>query len=262
MANRRLTALVTGASYGIGRELALACARAGHDLVLVARSQDRLEGLAREIEKGFPVKTRVFEADLSDAGTRKRVVDTLAREGVPVDILINNAGFGSSGPFKDADLSNELNMIELNVTALTHLTGLFLPGMLMRNRGRVLNVASTAGFQPGPLMAVYYATKAYVLHFSEAIAEELAGTGVTVTALCPGPTLTEFQARSGLQGARLLRIGTMDAKTVAEVGYRAMMDGRVVAIAGLRNWMLAQSVRFAPRALVRKIAKTLNTGAR
>jgi short-subunit dehydrogenase len=260
MMSRGLTALVTGASAGIGRELALACARGGHNLVVAARRSDRLEALARDIGRESSVQVRVAQTDLSDSKARRELFDSLVRDRVSIDILINNAGFASGGRFQDADLATQLAMIELNVTALTHLTGLFLQEMLVRKRGRILNVASTAGFQPGPLMAVYYATKAYVLHFSEAIAEELTGTGVSVTVLCPGPTATDFPARAGVERSRLFSRGVLDPKVVADAGYRGMMEGKVVVIPGLGNRIGAQILRVSPRAVARKYVRRLNSG--
>jgi len=172
-------------------------------------------------------------------------------------VLVNNAGFGLRGAFVVIDLRQQLKMIQVNVTALTHLTGLLLPGMLARRRGRVLNVASTAAFQPGPLMAVYYATKAYVLSFSEALANETSGSGVSVTALCPGPTETDFRRRAGMENTRLFRAGVMDAAAVARIGYQGMKRGARVVVPGWRNKLLAQSVRFASRAMTAQIARSL-----
>ncbi len=183
------------------------------------------------------------------------MLDQTTRADVVVDVLVNNAGFGQYGPFAESGLEECLRQIQLNVTTLTHLTRLYLAGMIERKSGGVLNVASTAAFQAGPLMAVYFATKAYVLHFSEAIANELQGTGVTVTCLCPGATTTEFHKRANATGMRLLKMGSMDARTVAEDGYRALMAGKPVAISGFRNWLVAQSVRLSPRRMATAIAR-------
>jgi short-subunit dehydrogenase len=261
MADRK-TALITGASFGIGLELARIFAREGHNLVLVARSADKLRQLASELEKAHGTRSLILAADLSDPGAAAYVLDQTTRANIAVDILVNNAGFGQYGFFADNDLEECLKQIQLNITTLTHLTRLYLPEMIARARSeggnpRILNVASTAAFQAGPLMAVYYATKAYVLHFSEAIANELHGTGVTVTCLCPGPTATEFQERAKITGIRLTTYGTMDARTVAEDGYRGLMAGKPVVISGFKNWLVAQSVRFAPRRLVTAIARKL-----
>jgi uncharacterized protein len=253
----RKTALITGASFGIGLELARIFAREGHNLVLVARSADKLRQLASELEKAHGTRSLILAADLSDPGAAAYVLDQTNRANIVVDILVNNAGFGQYGFFADNDMEECLRQIQLNVTTLTHLTRLYLPEMLARKDGRILNVASTAAFQAGPLMAVYYATKAYVLHLSEAIANELQGTGVTVTCLCPGPTATEFQERAKITGIPLTKYGTMDARTVAEDGYRALMAGKPVAISGFKNWLVAQSVRFAPRRMATAVARKL-----
>ncbi len=252
-------ALVTGASWGIGRELATLCAESGHDLVLVARSEERLTALAKELSDRHQVSSQVMPMDLADPDAPNKLYDELARSGAEVDVLINNAGFGGIGLFSESDPTRQLEMLQLNIVALTHLTRLFLPGMLSRGRGRIMNVASTAAFQPGPFMAVYYATKAYVLSFSEALYEECAGRGVTVTALCPGPTATEFQSRAGTGDAKLRRLGMMEARVVAEEGYRAMMNGRAIVVNGFQNRLLAHMVRFSPRWVVRKVTKLLNS---
>jgi hypothetical protein len=256
MADRK-TALITGASFGIGLELARIFAREGYNLVLVARSADKLRQLASELEKAHGTHSLILATDLTEPGASAYVLDQTTRADIQVEVLVNNAGFGQYGMFAENDLEECLRQIQLNVTALTHLTRLYLPAMLERKSGSILNVASTAAFQPGPLMAVYYATKAYVLHFSEAIANELQGTGVTVTCLCPGPTATEFQQRAKIDGIRLTKFGTMDAHTVAEDGYRALMDGKPVAISGFKNWLVAQSVRFAPRRMAAAVARKL-----
>jgi uncharacterized protein len=253
----RQTALITGASFGIGLELAQVFAREGFNLVLVARSADKLRHLASELEKAHNTRSLILATDLTEPGAAAYVIDQTIRADIRVDVLVNNAGFGQYGFFAENDLEECLRQIQLNVTTLTHLTRLYLPGMIERKSGRILNVASTAAFQPGPLMAVYYATKAYVLHLSEALANEVQGTGVTVTCLCPGPTATEFQERANMAGTRLAKYGVMDARTVAEDGYRALMSGKPVAISGFRNWLVAQSVRFAPRRLVAAVARKL-----
>jgi uncharacterized protein len=256
MADRK-TALITGASFGIGLELARVFAREGHNLVLVARSADKLRQVASELEKAHGARSLILAVDLTDPGASAYILDQTTRANIVVDILVNNAGFGQYGLFAENDLEECLREIQLNVTALTHLTRLYLPEMIARQSGRILNVASTAAFQPGPLMAVYYATKAYVLHFSEAIANELQRTGVSVTCLCPGPTATEFQGRANITGIRLTKYGTMDARTVAEDGYRGLMEGKPVVISGFKNWLVAQSVRFSPRRLVTAVARKL-----
>jgi hypothetical protein len=245
------SALITGASGGIGLELARVFAREGYSLVLVARSRDRLDQIAAELK---PTPVQVIAKDLTLAGAAEEIL----REVPQVDVLVNNAGFGVYGPFARMPLEEDLGMLQLNMTVLVELTKLYLPGMLAAKSGKILNVASTAAFQPGPLMALYYATKAFVLSFSEAIANELEGTGVTVTALCPGPTATGFQARTKLEKSRLFkRMKVMDARTVAEMGYRALMSGKALAIPGMMNKVLVQSVRFSPRGMVTKIARMM-----
>src|ERR1017187_1779838 len=251
----RQTALITGASFGIGMELARIFAGEGYNLVLVARSADRLRQLASEFEKAHGTRSLILAADLTEPGAPAYVLDQTTRADIQVDVLVNNAGFGQYGMFVENDLEECLRQIQLNVTTLTHLTRLYLPEMIERKSGRILDVASTAAFQPGPLMAVYFATKAYVLHLSEALANELDGTGVTVTCLCPGATATEFHKRANATGMRLLKMGTKDARTVAEDGYRALMAGKPVVISGFKNWLVAQSVRFSPRRLVTAIAR-------
>jgi uncharacterized protein len=244
------TALVTGASVGIGRELAKLCARDGYDLVLIARSRPQLQSLAAELRSAV----RIIPADLSLGPAPREIFDQLA--GMPIDVLINNAGFGLLGKFWELDPRQQVDMVQVNITALTELTRLFLPGMIERRRGRVLNVASTAAFQPGPLMAVYYASKAYVLSFSEAIHNECRGTGVTVTALCPGPTRTEFQRRAGASTAKLFDSGrVMDAATVAQIGWSATKKGKPLAIAGGMNAAMAFLTRFAPIQLTASMAR-------
>jgi short-subunit dehydrogenase len=256
-AGGRQTALVTGASGGIGLELARLFAAGGYDLVLVARSAGRLEELAGELRGLHGVAVRVLARDLARPESPEELHRELAEAGVLVDVLVNNAGFATYGPFVEIDLGRELEELQLNVVTLTHLTKKLLPGMIARRRGGVLNVASTAGFQPGPLMAVYYATKAYVLSFSEALAEELRGTGVTVSALCPGPTATGFQQRASMEesklGSGLLK--TADAASVARAGYEGFRAGRRVVIPGLINKIGVQSLRVSPRALVTRLVR-------
>ena len=257
------TALITGASFGIGLELARIFAREGYNLVLVARSADRLRQLVSELEMTHGTRSLILAVDLTEPGASAYVLDQTTRAEIDVDVLVNNAGFGQYGLFAESDLEECLRQIQLNVTTLTHLTRLYLPAMIERakvetttERKRcILNVASTAAFQPGPLMAVYFATKAYVLHFSEALANELHGSGVTITCLCPGATATEFHKRANATGMNLLKFGSMDASTVAEDGYRALMTGKPVVISGFKNWLLAQSVRFSPRRIVTAIAR-------
>ena len=248
------TALITGASSGIGADLARLFAADGYELVLVARSEGKLQ----EMAKTLGVKTTVLPIDLSRPGAAKRVFDPLVEKSINIDVLVNNAGVGTAGPFIEYDVVKDDEMIEVNIFALTELTKLLLPGMVSRKRGKILNVASTAAFQPGPLMAVYYATKAYVLSFSEAIADELKDTGVTVTALCPGPTATGFGDAAGVNQTRLFTLmKPMSSADVAKAGYEAMKRGRRVAVTGMMNRLLVQSVRVSPRRVVTTIVRKL-----
>jgi short-subunit dehydrogenase len=257
------TALVTGASSGIGLELSRVMASRGHDLILVARRESALAGLAEALESEHKAICNVIKADLSLPETPRLLEEEVRRRGLEVDILVNNAGFGIFGYFKNTSLERELDMLRVNAVALTELTKRFLPRMLEHHQGRILNVASTAAFQPGPLMAVYYASKAYVLSFGEAIAEELKGTGITVTTLCPGPTCTEFQSEAHLRQSPLIHgMGMPDAAEVARYGYEAMMKGRRVAIPGFVNRALANSVRFAPRGMVTSVLKRIQEKVR
>jgi uncharacterized protein len=255
----RQTALITGASGGIGRELARLFAAGGYDLVLVARSAGRLEEVAGELRSRHGVTARVLAKDLARPESPEEVFRELEAAGVAVDVLVNNAGFATFGPFAEIDLGRELEELQLNVVTLTHLTKKFLPGMLARRRGGILNIASTAGFQPGPLMAVYYATKAYVLSFSEALAEELSGTGLTVSVLCPGPTETGFQKRAGLEDSKLFSglLQVSDAPPVARAGYEGFRAGKRVVVPGLLNKIGVQSIRVSPRALATKVVKKM-----
>jgi hypothetical protein len=256
------TVLVTGASSGIGLELVRLFARDGYHVAMVARSEGRLREIGKDLELRMGATSTVVGADLSDPLAPPDVLRRVEDEGLEVDVLVNNAGYGSYGLFAATDVVAELSMIQVNVTALTHLTKLFLPAMIRRKRGAILNVASTAAFQPGPLMAVYYATKAYVLSFSEALANELQGTGVTVTALCPGPTRTGFQAGAKMEESRLVRgPWVMDAARVARVGYDGLRRGKTLVIPGLANRLLAQSIRFTPRKLVTRIVRSMQERA-
>jgi len=252
------TALVTGASSGIGLELAQLFAADGHDVVLVARRKTELEALARRLVAERGVMAHVIAEDLSDGGAPERVVAELGRTGLEIDFLVNNTGFGATGRFAELELRRQLQMIQVNVMALVHLTGLLVPGMIARRSGRILNLGSTAGFQPGPGMAVYYATKAFVNSFTEALAFELRGTGATATVSCPGATATEFGRVAGNGKSRLFKRGSMAAPLVAEAAYRAMLAGKVSVVHGVRNKVLIQSQRLAPRAAVRAIAARLN----
>ena len=256
------TVLITGASGGIGYELAKLFARDHHNLVLVARSGDKLAQVAAEL-RAQNVTVRTIVLDLASPPAPKFLFDQMQTEGIAIDVLINNAGFGAFGEF--AQMSNEeiFGQIQLNITALTELTRLFLPPMLASHSGRIMNVASTAGFQPGPLMAVYYATKAYVISLSEALANEVRKSGVTVTCFCPGATHTGFAKRAGNDKSRLFQqLGAMNVERVALDGYRAVMEGRTLAISGAHNWLVAQSTRFAPRKVVTAISRWISEPTR
>ncbi len=250
-------ALVTGASFGIGRELAVLAAEDGYDLILVARQAAPLQALASQLSIDHGVEGLAFPLDLGAPDGVSRLLEALARRGICPALLINNAGVGVYGLHVDVPLESEQSMIDLNITALTRMTKRLLPGMVARGSGRILNVASTAAFQPGPYMAVYYASKAYVLSYSEALGHELAATGVTVTALCPGPTRTEFQARSRMRAARAQGGGWVrlaSAREVARIGYHAMHRDRRVVVAGRANWVASVAVRLIPRRLATAIA--------
>ena len=258
MTEPRPTALVTGASGGIGLELARLFAKGGHDLILVARNEAKLNELALYLGKMYRCNVEVIPADLSQPEVPEALVEELKTRGLTVDVLVNNAGFGESKPFVEQDLRRIMEMIQLNMTTLTQLTRLILPRMIAAKQGRILNVASIAAFLPGPLMAVYYASKAYVLSFSEAIANELKGTGVTVTALCPGPTRTGFATAAGATATNLFQTpGVMDAAPVAEAGYRGCMKGKAVVIPGLLNKVLVWVIAFSPRWMVTPISRRL-----
>jgi uncharacterized protein len=247
-------ALITGASSGIGLELAKIFAREGNDLALVARSEEKLKNIAEDLQKTYGVQVKYYAKDLSVSSAPEEIFNVLQSEGRNIDILVNNAGFGWRGNFTHMELPDVLEMIQVNITALTHLTKLFLPGMIQRKQGKILNVASTAAFQPGPIMAVYYASKAYVLSFSEALSIELQGTGVTITTLCPGPTTTNFGRRAGFSNKKILGgLLSMDSQTVALDGYKGLMKGKPLVISGWKNRLGVQLIRFMPRPLPAKI---------
>lgn len=253
-------ALVTGASAGIGLQISKIFARHEHDLVLVARRREKLEALAETLRVEHGRVVHVVSADLSVPGAGQQVYDAVQRAGVHIDYLVNNAGLGSSGAFIELSPERELEIVQVNIAALVQLTRLFLPPMVQRRGGRVLNIASTAAFQPGPLMATYYASKAFVLSFSEAIAHELADTGVSVTAHCPGATATEFADAAQISDTKLFTtVPVSSAVEVAEHAYRAMMDGDRVAVHGALNKLGAFGVRFMPRPVLASIASGLNS---
>jgi len=255
------TALITGASTGIGFEFTKLLAADGYNLVLIARDEQKLREIAASLPTKFNISVKIYPKDLSVTGDIENLVRQIREDAGTIEVLVNNAGFGLSGAFVDTDLARELEMIQLNVVSLVIFTKLLAKEMAERKGGKILNVASTAAFQPGPLMAIYYATKAFVLSFSEALAEELKESGVTVTALCPGPTATQFSKRAELERSRLFKGGilpVLDAATVAKIGYDGLSKGVPVVIPGLINKIGAFSVRLTPRKLVAQIAKQLN----
>lgn len=250
------TALITGASNGIGYELAKIHAENGHNLIIVARRKNKLDELKKELEGEHNISVFCLGKDLSLPGAVKEVYDELKQKSIVIDYLVNNAGFGDFGLFAESDWNKQERMINLNVTALAHLTWLVLPDMICRRGGKILNLASTASFYPGPTMSVYFATKAFVLSFSEALNEEVREYGISVTALCPGSTHSGFQAAAAREGSKIPdRNNIPTSREVAEYGYRAMMKGKAVAIHGFKNAVLANSVRIAPRSLVAKITR-------
>jgi uncharacterized protein len=257
------TALITGASNGIGLELAKVHASKGDNLVLVARNKTRLDELKAELESKYKVSVYNIGKDLSAANSAQEVYDETKKQNIQIDYLINNAGFGDFGMFVETDWNKELQMINLNITTLTQFTKLYLQDMVKRGSGKIMNVASTAAFQSGPTMAVYYATKAYVLSFSEAVDNEVRDKGVTITALCPGATESGFQSAAAMEESRLVKGRKLPtSQEVAEYGYKAMMKGKTVAIHGVVNWLLANSVRFTPRALVVKLTRFIQDRAK
>lgn len=252
------TALITGASTGLGADFAHILASRRVNLVLVARNETRLAELAHTLTKKHNVTCQVIRSDLAESGSALRLFDEVKSRKISVDILINNAGYGLWGAFAESNFSEMSGMIQLNVNTLTELTRLFLPDMLERKSGHILNVASTAAFQPGPWMGVYYATKAYVLSFGEALAEELKGTGVSVTTLCPGPTKTEFFDRARMGNSRMKRMLFADSMACARTGIDGMFQQRAVVVDGMMNWFFTLTARVLPRATMRRLAGLIN----
>ena len=254
----RPIAIITGASAGIGRELAELYARDGHDLILVARRREVLESIARTLTERHRINCDPFVADLARRLEREHLAAHIRGVDQHIAAPVNNAGIGTHGYFHETDLERELEIIELNIAALTHLTKLVLPGMLARRAGRIVNISSVAAFQPGPLMAVYYASKAYVQSFSEALSEETSGTGVTVTAICPGPTVSEFQTSAGIQpDAPTIGTPVMTAREVAEMAYRGAASGKRVVITGLRNKVVLLANRLLSRRRMTRLVRRL-----
>ena len=252
------TVLITGASSGIGRSLAHLFAADGYAVVLVARRAQELQALGAELAAAHAVQVTTLPIDLAEPGSARVLCEQLESQGVNVDVLVNNAGFGMQGAFSALPIERQLGMIQLNVTTLAELTGRLLPGMITRNRGGILNIGSTAAFQPGPFMAIYYATKAFVVSFSEALAEELSGSALRVSCLAPGPTATAFATEAGAAESGLFKGEVMNVDEVARIGYEGWKRGDSLVIAGRRNKLKALAVRFAPRSYVRKVVKELN----
>lgn len=251
------SALVTGASAGLGSEFARQLARQGHDLILTARRRDRLDALADELGARHGVRIETIALDLAEPGAAGALMDEVAKRGLAVNLLINNAGFGLSGALAGQDREAVVRMIDVNCRVLVELCQAVLPGMIQMRRGGIVNLASTAAFQPGPFMAVYYASKAFVLSFSEALHEEVRAHHVHVVALCPGPTATEFFDSAGTSEDFALRKLTGSADKVVRDGLRALERNRAVKVSGLRNAMMAASVRFSPRWLVRRMVAAI-----
>ncbi len=257
------TVLVTGASGGIGLEIAKLFAADGYSLVLVARSKDKLEEVARDLKRCFGVEVKLIFQDLSVVENCRKVYEEITRDGIRVDVLVNNAGAGTWGDFWKTDLEIEMQNMRLNMLSLVYLTKLFLKDMIQNQRGKILNVASTAAFQPGPLMAVYYASKAFVLSFSEALSNETRATGVTVTALCPGPTDTNFRAAAGMQKSMLFsKHLNLPASEVARAGYEGMKRGKAIVVPGFKNRLVIQLLRIAPRGFVRNAVRKMQEARR
>jgi short-subunit dehydrogenase len=247
------TALVTGASSGIGYELAKCCAKDKYDLILIARRADKLEEIKKEFENTYKISVHILPKDLSEPLAPQEIAQEVSN--VPIDILINDAGVAGYGKFNEMELTRIQDIIHVNIHSLTELTRYFLPQMVARGKGRILNVASTAAFQPGPLLAVYSASKGYILSFSEAINNELQGTGVTATALCPGSTESGFHKTSSTEKVRVNKAKMPTAAEVAAYGYKAMQAGKAVAIHGFLNKLLVFGLRLSPRSMIVKVSR-------
>jgi short-subunit dehydrogenase len=258
MSSDREPALITGASAGIGRALAARFASAGHDVVLVARREENLRSLADSLEERYDIVASVVVQDLAEPGGPEQLYETVTERELDIGVLVNNVGIATQGTFTDIDLDRERDQLRLDVVTPTVLSKLFGREMVARGHGKILNVASSAAFQPGPFMAVYYASKAYVLSFSQAIAEELREEGVTVSVLCPGPVDTEFQERATMTDTRLGSGPMQDVAAVADAGYKGVMDGKSVIVPGVGYKLLWHTVGLMPRPVVRKVARWLN----
>lgn len=249
-----MTALITGASGGLGVHFAELFAKDGYDLILVARNEEKMKNLKACLEARYGVQVIVCVKDLAQPNAAKEVYDFVAERAIEVNALVNNAGFADFGPYADADWQRQHDMVQVNIMALIQLTRCFLKSMIARGNGRVLNVASLAAFQPGPLMSVYYATKSFVLSFTEALSVELRGTGVKVSALCPGPTETGFEKNAHLGNSGLFKnLSVASAKEVAAYGYLKMKQGQTVAIPGLMNKLIVAASKYAPRCMARNL---------
>lgn len=253
------TVLITGASSGIGMGLAKLFAADGSDLVLVARREDRLNELAEELKSEHGIEVHVLPKDLSKKTSPKEIFNHLKKEKIEIDVLVNNAGFGSRGTVSELDTDLQVDMVQVNAAALTHLTSLFLPGIIERGQGGILNVGSLAGFQPGPNLAVYFATKAYVLSFTEALAEEISNPNIKISCFAPGPVKTEFGEKSDLEDSLLFKLSLMDLEPAVKAGYEGFRKGKTIVIPGLKQQIVPFLNRFTPRLIVRKIAKKLNS---
>ncbi|MEE8043889.1 MAG: SDR family oxidoreductase [Thermodesulfobacteriota bacterium] len=253
------TVLITGASSGIGMGLAKLFAADGSDLVLVARREDRLNELAEELKSEHGIEVHVLPKDLSKKTSPKEIFNHLKKEKIEIHVLVNNAGFGSRGTVSELDTDLQVDMVQVNAAALTHLTSLFLPGIIERGQGGILNVGSLAGFQPGPNLAVYFATKAYVLSFTEALAEEISNPNIKVSCFAPGPVKTEFGEKSDLEDSLLFKMSLMDLEPAVKAGYEGFRKGKTIVIPGLKQQIVPFLNRFTPRLIVRKIAKKLNS---
>lgn len=255
------TALITGATTGIGLELAKLFAKNKFNLVIVSRNASRLKDVSESLSNEYKVTVKSISKDLSKNNAAREIYEEITNEKLKIDMLVNNAGFGVHGAFSDTDLNEDIEMIQLNITSLVVLTKLFLNDMKKNNSGKIMNVASTAAFQPGPFMAIYYATKSFVLSFSEALGEELSETNITISAFCPGPTKTEFQDRAGINKIKLVSrnlFPMMSAGDAAKIGFEGMMKGNRIVIPGFMNNMLPVTLRFVPRSIVSKISKYIH----
>ncbi len=251
------TALITGASAGIGKDFAKLYAAKGYDLVLVARRKVALEQLSEELKSAYGRTSHVVPADLGSSAAPQLIQDAVKAAGLSIDVLVNNAGYGFNGPFAEVPLETHADIIQVNISSLVQLTRIFLPSMLQKNSGGIMNVASTAAFVPGPMMAVYYATKAFVLSFTEALANEVGGSNVKVSCLCPGATTTEFQVRSGMDKTDIFKGVVMDSMTVAKMGVEGLAKNETVVICGLKNQIAVAAAHLVPRKISASMVRKL-----